>query len=253
MITIKAGRDKHKHLALGFAPAEKDVPIKSACGLSFKRDSVQKGTDDDQWCAYCEEFSKRAAGSDFVRDGWDEYRHTDSEDRFHGPLNAVAIVSDDDCPDLSYLGELSDNVKKGEAAYIDLRSGGIFDPDGTFIKKVDPFWDWDQSMVRYFKFGPNHLPHKPGNWGHCEDKWPEVIEKHGSLREADIAYAIEDLRRALNYGYSWFSVIVTVEMADGKLRSSLGGIEISMILQPDEKKYVKEVFDELFWGLLLGD
>lgn len=135
-------------------------------------------------------------------------------------LSVVLTKEIDYDPDLSYLGEISDKPKyrhKNEA-WIPTR------PDNIHNTR------W---------FSPcDHLPHKESNWSHVSDEDKQkVIEKYGSLRKADIAYAYEDLERLLNYneGRWWMEYYrLTAKIAvsdDGKhwaydeIDTSLGGIE----------------------------
>lgn len=71
---------------------------------------------------------------------------------------------------------------------------------------------------RYFQCGSNHLPHNPKNWAHVpEESIQETIDKHGSLEQADIQYALQDWKLYENFQVTWWEMCcdVTVEDEDG--------------------------------------
>lgn len=146
-------------------------------------------------------------------------------------------VKIDDYPDLSYLGKISTRPtwEKGKT-WIPV------DPK-NFKNYRNPEW-----------FSPcNHLPHKKENWDHVSEKdKQETIEKYGSLREADIAYAYKDLKRLQQfYAGRWWveSFILRASIAvsdDGKhwafdeIIVALGGIE-----SDSDSEYKKEITTDL--------
>ncbi len=146
-------------------------------------------------------------------------------------------VEFDEWPDVSYLGEISTRPtwKKGEA-WIPV------DPE-NFKDYADPEW-----------FSPcNHLPHNKESWDHVSEKdKQETIKKYGSLREADIAYAYEDLHRLQQFyaGRWWIeSFIIRASIAvsdDGEhwafdeIVVALGGIE-----SDGNEEYKKEIANDM--------
>lgn len=102
----------------------------------------------------------------------------------------------DEYPDLSELGEFTRSVS---GWVIDRRGGWLLDENNVVVRR-DLATSWQHGQVQYFKPGDNHLPHEPESWAHVPvDMKAEVIAKHGSLRDADIQYAIEDWQRMEAY------------------------------------------------------
>ena len=105
----------------------------------------------------------------------------------------------------------------------------------------------DRNQYRYF-IPCNHLPHNPKNWIHVQGKELEkVIKEHGSIKSADMHYAIEDYKRmeSLNRGNWCFIGIMakaTVQTENGVTQhitsGGLWGIE------SDSGDYIKEVVKE---------
>lgn len=89
---------------------------------------------------------------------------------------------------------------------------------------------YQRHQYRYFRTSDNHLPHKPESWhvSMSNATRAEIIQKHGSLLQADIAYALEDWKRMERYGEDWNFVYcrVAIELNGVEVASdSLGGIE----------------------------
>ncbi len=104
----------------------------------------------------------------------------------------------DSDPDLSWLGRFTDSPK---GWFVDRQTGQIYDESGneaTWPGTEDSIKsDWapgaSSREFRYFEFGPNHLPHQPGNWSHVPPKdLTDVRKEFGSIFAADVAYAIKD-------------------------------------------------------------
>jgi len=113
-------------------------------------------------------------------------------------------------PDTSHLGEYSSEEKEGSldrAAY------------GISVR---------QGECRYFK-PANHWPHNPKNWEHMDGKEKaEIIKEHGSLRNADLHYAVEDLKRTEAFNNNeWWMEFCKVTVRIGTLSASkvLSGTE----------------------------
>jgi hypothetical protein len=65
----------------------------------------------------------------------------------------------------------------------------------------------DRNSYEYF-LPCNHVPHNPKNWDHVQGKErAAVIKEHGSVKMADMAYAMQDYNRmeALNNG-QWYYI-----------------------------------------------
>ncbi len=151
----------------------------------------------------------------------------------------------DDNPDISYLGKIT----KRQMYDIGRKQLSIpTNPDD--IKNTE----W------YMPF--RHLPHNPENWEHVNQEEKEkVIKEHGSLRNADIAYAYADMKRLQNYyeGKWWYiGIVLTARFAisDDNLHwayddmtASLWGIE-SDINKEQKNQFIDELKHELKQNLL---
>lgn len=92
--------------------------------------------------------------------------------------------------------------------------------------------------------GNNYLPHNPSNWDHVSTSdRNDVIEKYGSLEDADIECTIQDYCRWLDFVHGkWqlIDIVVSLSFGDiGIISSSLSGVE------SDVEEYVTEVESEL--------
>ena len=148
----------------------------------------------------------------------------------------------DEYPDLSYLGEIKYQSRKpiseNKEAWIPINPNDISE-------------GW---------FSPgNHLPHNIRNWDHVQgEARQQIIDKYGSLRKADIAYAYEDLHRLQEYEIMrWWMEIYTLEAhiavsddgehwAHDTIRDCLGGIESNGIL----KEYHNEILQDMKMNLM---
>lgn len=115
----------------------------------------------------------------------------------------------DDDPDLSYLGKYTDQHVEGA---IDRKALG----------------DATDREYQYF-VSANHSVFRSEDWSHVsgQDK-KKVIKKHGSLKNAVRAYAMEDYRRmeAYNRGeWAMEGCVVTARLGSLKAESSLWGVE----------------------------
>lgn len=111
-------------------------------------------------------------------------RRTDATDK---TIRQVFLrMVPDEYPDLSWLGEFTDEWSEG---CVDRRDTGHY----------------CDREVRYWKPGPNHYPHDPKKWAHTseEDK-ARVIERYGSLEAADHAYMMEDYELHEQYPRVWW-------------------------------------------------
>lgn len=113
-------------------------------------------------------------------------------------------------PDLSFLGEYAG--KEGE---------------GT-LERASHGCKVGDHECRYFK-PANHWPHNPKNWDHVSGaEKAGVIKKHGSLRNADLHYAIKAMRRMEDYNdQKWYMVYCKVTVTLGGLSAfdSVCGVE----------------------------
>lgn len=78
---------------------------------------------------------------------------------------------------------------------INRETGEILDKNGNPVQQYDELKTWVHAEYKYWK-PANHWPHDPKNWSHVDQKTTvKVIEEYGSIRDADIAYAIQDFLR----------------------------------------------------------
>lgn len=115
----------------------------------------------------------------------------------------------DENPDLSHLGEYSDKPEEGA---IDRQALG------------------DSQSEEYRYWNPeNHKKFDPKNWDHVSGKDKAMtIRKHGSLRNAEAHYRMEDYKRheAFNNNEWWMEVcVVTVRIGALKAEASCCGVE----------------------------
>jgi len=116
----------------------------------------------------------------------------------------------DESPDFSYLGEYTNKEDQGT---LDRAKHGI---------RVG------HNECRFFR-PANHWPHDPKNWDHVSGKEKaEVIKKHGSLQNADLHYAVEDMRRMEAYeAGEWYmeGCVAIVRAGSLEARGSVWGVE----------------------------
>lgn len=116
----------------------------------------------------------------------------------------------DENPDLSFLGE-----------YTNEESEGTLDRAKHGVRVGD-------HQCRFFR-PANHWPHNPKNWNSVSgEEKAEVIKKYGSLRNTDLHYAVEDMKRMEDFEAGKWSMegcVVTVRIGALEASDSLWGVE----------------------------
>lgn len=130
--------------------------------------------------------------------------------------SSIKIRHLEDCdPDLSYLGEFVSEPPNNGSAYIDRTLNTIFwqDSRGSYHKKVLDDCGYERHSLRYYVSCNHAQLGDMRNWKHCNNQTrAKVCAEFGSLRNADIAYTYQDLRRLLDYGNGWVTIGIQAEL-----------------------------------------
>lgn len=174
----------------------------------------------------------------------------------------------DDSADSSYLGKYTDDydpnhICRREGQFIADLSAPVKDceeckslseenDEPTQCRKHEYNPPCKSREYRFFIPG-NHWPHNPENWNHITgDALAKVIAEHGSIENADKAYALQDYRRseALNKG-QWCYIGIKVEAEvgiseDGKewKTEKLSSTGLWGIKSDSGEEYFKSVIEE---------